>query len=233
MIAHQTQRAGIARAVVCLSWLLECFNCRKTSGEPDECVNPTRQTRWSTSTAGAGSASLSAASPVGPLAAAAGVLSARPPSSPRCTAALVDAHLRSVCRASPCCGKPHRTAPPTGPTPSLRPRSPPSSTPPEVCPETMEFDLRRRHGTTTTHAPHSSPKVAWDTKRLSPERNQVHTVSPINKETFEFVNPARHKIMGSRNMKTCRRRAGGNFHLRPALDRVGILTVFSGEDAMQ
>ena len=33
-------------------------------------------------------------------------------------------------------------------------------------------------------------------------------------------------------MKTCRRRAGGNFHLRPALDRVGILTVFSGEDAM-
>ena len=58
MIAHQTQRAGIARAVVCLSWLLECFNCRKTSGEPDECVNPTRQTRWSTSTAGAGSASL-------------------------------------------------------------------------------------------------------------------------------------------------------------------------------
>ena len=34
-------------------------------------------------------------------------------------------------------------------------------------------------------------------------------------------------------MKTCRRRAGGNFHLRAALDRVGILTVFSGEDAMQ
>ena len=26
--------------------------------------------------------------------------------------------------------------------------------------ETMDFDIRRRHGTTTTHAPHSSPKVA-------------------------------------------------------------------------
>ena len=39
--------------------------------------------------------------------------------------------------------------------------------------------------------------------------------------------------MGSRNMKTCRRRAGGNFNLRAALDRVGILTVCSGEDAMQ
>ena len=58
------------------------------------------------------------------------------PSTPRYTAVLVDAPLRSVCRASPCCGKckPYRTAPPTRPTPSLRPRSPPSSTPPEVCP---------------------------------------------------------------------------------------------------
>ena len=55
----------------------------------------------------------------------------------------------------------------------------------------------------------------------------------INKETIEFVNPIRNKIMGSRNMKTCRRRAGGYFHLRAAVDRVGILTVFSGEDAMQ
>ena len=82
----------------------------------------------------------------------------RAPSSPRYTAALVDAPLRSLCRASPCCGKPHRTAPPTRPTPSLRPRSPPSSTPPEVCLETMEFDVRRTHGTTTTHAPHSSPQ---------------------------------------------------------------------------
>ena len=34
-------------------------------------------------------------------------------------------------------------------------------------------------------------------------------------------------------MKTCRRRAGGNSHLRAALDRVGILTVPNGEDAMQ
>ena len=86
---------------------------------------------------------------------------ARAPSSPRHTAALVDATLRTVCRPSPCCGKPYRTAPPTRPTPSLRPRSPPSSTPPEVCLETMEFDFRIRHGTTTTHAPHSSPKVPW------------------------------------------------------------------------
>ena len=34
-------------------------------------------------------------------------------------------------------------------------------------------------------------------------------------------------------MKTRRRRAGGNFHLRAALDRVGTLTVCSGEVAMQ
>ena len=34
-------------------------------------------------------------------------------------------------------------------------------------------------------------------------------------------------------MKTCRRQAGGNFHLTAALECVGILTVFSGEDAMQ
>ena len=88
------------------------------------------------------------------------LLLARAPSSPRYTAALVDAPLRSICRASPPCGKPYRKA---RPTPSLRPRSPPSSTPPEVCLETMEFDIRRGHGTTTTHAPHSSPKVAWDT----------------------------------------------------------------------
>ena len=34
-------------------------------------------------------------------------------------------------------------------------------------------------------------------------------------------------------MKTCRRPAGGNFHLGAALDRVGILTVFSSKDALQ
>ena len=34
-------------------------------------------------------------------------------------------------------------------------------------------------------------------------------------------------------MKTRRRQAGGNFHLRAALDLVGILTVCSGEDATQ
>ena len=54
-----------------------------------------------------------------------------------------------------------------------------------------------------------------------------------NKETIKFVNPTRNKIVGSRNMKTCRRQAGGNFHLRAAVDLVEILTVFSGEDAMQ
>ena len=82
-------------------------------------------------TAGAGSASLSATSPMVPLALrrASRVRASswvRAPSSPRNTAALVDAPLRSVCRASPCCGKPYRTAPPTRPTPSLRPRSLPS-----------------------------------------------------------------------------------------------------------
>ena len=34
-------------------------------------------------------------------------------------------------------------------------------------------------------------------------------------------------------MKTCRRRAGGNSHVTAAVDLVGILTVPSGEDAMQ
>ena len=117
--------------------------------------------------------------------------------------ALVGAPPRSVCRASPCWGKPYREAPPTRPTPSLRPRSP---TPPEVCLETMEFDIRCTHGTTTTHAPHSSPKVAWDTtstrcqvgrswrlrlheRRLTgdhPERNQVHTVTPTIKKQFSL-----------------------------------------------
>ena len=75
-VTSESSRAGIARAVVCLSWLLEYVHCRKTGGEPDECVNPTRQTRQSTSTAGAGSTSLSATSRVVPLAAA-GVSSAR------------------------------------------------------------------------------------------------------------------------------------------------------------
>ena len=157
---HRHLLTHISRAVPCLSWSLG----RKTGGEKDESVNPTRQTRWSTSLQGAGSASLSATSRW-PLRRAFRVRASswvRAPSSPRCRAALVDAPLRSVCRASPCCGKPHRTAPPTRPTPSLRPRSPPSSTPPAVCPSTMEFDIRRGHGTTTTHAPHSSPREAWD-----------------------------------------------------------------------
>ena len=248
-----------ARAVVCLSWLLEYFHCRKIGGEPDECVNPTRKTRQSTLvlvagvlslsqnrwgarrmrqshkedapehvTAGAGSASLSATSPWcrRPPRRASRVRAsswARAPSSPRYTAALVDAPLRSVCRASACCGKPYRTAPPTRPTPSPRPRSLTSSTPPEVCPETTEFDIRRRHGTTTTHAPHSSPNVGQgrDEHALpglaflapAPSRAAAHLVitrkeikctrchSKI-KETIKFVNPTSNKIMGSRNLKT-------------------------------
>ena len=40
-------------------------------------------------------------------------------------------------------------------------------------------------------------------------------------------------MIGPRNTKTCQRRAGGNLHLKAAIDRVGILTVFSGEDTMQ
>ena len=112
----------------------------------DECVNPTRQTRQSTS--------LEALAPPHsrrrppwcrrPPRGASRVCAsswAQAPSSPRYTAALADAPLRSVCRASACCGKPYRTAPPTCPTPSLRPRSLPSSTPPDVCLESVEFDM--------------------------------------------------------------------------------------------
>ena len=206
-------------------------------------------------TAGAGSASLAASLPwcSWPPRRASRVRAscwARALSSPRYTAALVDAPLRSVCQSSPCCGKPYRTAPPTRPTPSLRPRSLPSSRLPEVCLETMEFDVRRRHGTTTTHAPHSSPKVAWEHDEhalagraflaLAPSRVAAHLVitrkeirctrcHSQNKETVKFVDPTRNKILGSRSMKTCRRRAGGNFHLTAAPDRVGILTVLAAK----
>ena len=145
-----------SRAVV---WLLENFHCRKTGGEPDGCVNPTREHV----TAGAGSASLSATSPVGTLVAAAGVSSARfflggrfPRRHSWTRLSVLFAELLHV--AASLTERRLRCAP----TPSLRPRSPPSSTPPEVCPQTMESDVRRRRGTTTTHAPHSSPTVAWD-----------------------------------------------------------------------
>ena len=103
-----------ARAVVCLSWLLEYFHCSKWSQvnasiPQDRRAGARHCRRWLRLTLGD--------VPMVPLAAAPGVSSARFfPSSPRCTAALVDAPLRSVCRASPCCGKPHRTAPPTRPT---------------------------------------------------------------------------------------------------------------------
>ena len=237
--------------MVCLSWLLEYVHRRKTSGEPDESVNPTRQ-----------STSLQALAPprsrrrrpwCGRLECALlpgrGLLphpGTRRHSWTRLSVLFAE-HLhvaaslteRRLRRARRC---------------SLRPRSPPSSTPPEVCLETMGFDFRRGHGTTTTHAPHSSPKAAWVTtstrcqvgrswrfrlheRRLawrSPgKKSGAHGVTSKNKETIKFVSPTRNKMMGSRNMKTCRRRAGGNFHLTAALDRVGILTVTSGEDATQ
>ena len=48
-VTSESSRAGIARAVVYLSWSLENFCCRKTGGEPEECVNPTRRTRQSPS----------------------------------------------------------------------------------------------------------------------------------------------------------------------------------------
>ena len=57
-------------------------------------------------------------------------------------------------------------------------------------------------------------------------RKEIRCTLCHPKETIEFVNPTRKKMRGSRNMKTCRRRAG-------ALDRVDILTVFGGEDATQ
>ena len=64
------------------------------------------------------------------------------------------------------------------------------------------------------------------------KENQVHTLSTPTK-TSKFFNPTRNKKTGSRNMKTCRCRAGGSLHLRVAIHRVRILTVFSGEDTMQ
>ena len=102
---------------------------------------------------------------------------ARAPSSPRYTA-LVDAPLRSVCRASPCCGKPYRTAPPTRLTPSLRPRSPPSSTPPEVCLETTWYHHHTRATFVTQgslgHDEHALPGRAF--LAPAPSRAAAHLV---------------------------------------------------------
>ena len=94
-----------ACAVVCLSWLLECFHCRKTGDEPDECVNPIIQTCWSTS--------LQALAPPhsrrrppwcrwlprrsSRVRASSWALA---PSSPRHTVAPEDSPLRSVCQNS-------------------------------------------------------------------------------------------------------------------------------------
>ena len=102
------------------------------------------------------------------------------------TAALVDAPLRSVCRASPCCGKPYRAAPPMRPTPS-----PPSS---HGVPGDNDVDMvqppHTRHirhpkspGTQRARAARSGVTGACAFTSGGtpgdhpPERNQVHTVS--------------------------------------------------------
>ena len=88
------------------------------------------------------------------------------------------------------------------------------------------------------HAPAGRAFLAsappWEAAHLVITRKEIRcTRCHPQIKTRKFVKPTRNKMMGSRNMKTCRRRAKGNFHLRAALNRVGILTVISGEDAMQ
>ena len=97
-------------------------------------------------TAGAGSASLSATTPVVPLAAAAGVSSAH--FFLGAGAFLTQVHGGTRRRASPFCLPSFsmlRQALQNGasgaPTPSLRPRSSPQRRRPKVCLETMEFDF--------------------------------------------------------------------------------------------
>ena len=75
-VTSVSSRACIARAVVCLSWLLENFHCIKNGGEKEECVNPTRQTRQSTSPQALALPHSRRRLPVVPLAATAGVSSA-------------------------------------------------------------------------------------------------------------------------------------------------------------
>ena len=98
----------------------------------------------------------------------------------------------------------------------------------------MEFDFRRADGTTTfTHAPHLSPKVAWDTTSTrnqvgvpgpcaftssgSPgghlERNQVHTVSlPKMKEQFSLSVQPETRYGDLKTRRPVGAVAGGNFH---------------------
>ena len=202
-------------------------------------------------TAGAGSASLSATSPVGPLGVSssrfflgAGAFLTQVHGGTRRCASLFCLLRFSMLRQALQNGA--SDAPDAFAAAALAP----SSTPPEVCPETMEFDIRCTHGTTTTHTPHSPPQggLGHDKHALpgraflapAPSRAAAHLVITRKEirctrkmKNIKFVNPTRNKITGSRNMKTCRRRARGNFHLKAALDRVGILTVFSGENAMQ
>ena len=150
----------------------------------------------------------------------------RVPSSPRYTAALAHAPRRSV-----------ELLHPTGPTPWLRPRSLPSSTPPEVCQETMEFDIRRRHGTTTSATSVTQESLGHDEQALpsqaflapAPSRAAAHVVT-IRKEirrirchfkhvdTINFMIPTSNETMGSRNKKTWRHWARGTFLLKAALD---------------
>ena len=158
------------------------FHCRKTGGEPDGCVNPTRQ---STSLQALAPDTLSATSPVVPLAAATGVLQCallpwRAPSSHKHTAALVGGPFRS------------ETTPPTRPTSPAAAALSALIDAARCVPKTMGFDIRRRHGTTTTHPRKPGTRRARAARTGEtgacaftvggspgdhPERNQVHTVS--------------------------------------------------------
>ena len=128
--------------------VLEYFHCTKTGGEPDGCVNPTRQTRHLT----LGDVPRSAAGRRGGRHGCA-LLPGRP----------VDLPLRSVCRASPRCGTPYRTGASDAHDAFAASALAALIDAARGVRKTMEFDIRIRHGTTTTHAPHSSPEVAWDT----------------------------------------------------------------------
>ena len=250
-MTSESSRAGIARAVVCLSWLLEHFHCRKTGGEPvasipqDRCARARHCRR-----------SLSATSPVVPLAAATGVSSAR--FFLGAGAFLTQVHGGTGRWAFPFC------------LPSFSMLRRPSQNDSSDAPETFAaaalsalIDAARgvprddgiRCSTWTWHHHHTRAtfvtqgSLGHDEHALpgraflapAPSRAAAHLVitrkeirctqchSP-QKETVKFVNPTGKKIMGSRNMKSCLRPAGGNFHLRAALDRVSILTVFSGEE---
>ena len=143
-----------------------------------------------------------------------------------------------------------RTGPPAHPMPSLQPRSSPSPTLPEVCLRTIEFDTRREHDHRTRATSTTEGTLGHDEHELlgwvspAPSRAVAHLMIILQeirctqcrskrKQTIKFFKPTRNNIIRFRNTKTCRRRAGGTLHLTAAIHRVGILTVFSGEDTMQ